>query len=107
MVSTRIEGLGAIAATEGIDVLFIGPADLSQSYGIPGQFDHELIRRAVDATATACKRHGKGWGMPVNSAEHANVLIEKRARFLCYGDDQTALVSGFRRARDLLRGLKV
>jgi len=97
----------ALAATEGIDVPFVGPADLSQSCGALGQFDRELIRRAVDATATACKRHGKGWGMSVDSAEHANVLIEKGARLLSYGEDQTALVSGFRWARDLLRGLKV
>jgi 2-keto-3-deoxy-L-rhamnonate aldolase RhmA len=101
-----IAEVDAIAATPGVDVLFVGPADLSQSYGILGQMDHDLIRRAVDATAAACKKHNKWWGMPVNNAEHARQLLAKGARFLAYGDDQAALVTGLSQVRDLANQLK-
>jgi len=48
-----------IAATKGIDILFVGPADLSQSYGVLGQLNHKYIVDAMEDTASACNKHGK------------------------------------------------
>ena len=53
-----VEDIDAIAATEGIDVLFIGPADLSQSFGIPLQIDHALMRTAAAARG---RSRGSAW----------------------------------------------
>ncbi|HWM73877.1 MAG TPA: aldolase/citrate lyase family protein, partial [Nocardioides sp.] len=48
----------AIAAIDGVDMLAIGANDLTAELGIPGQYDHPLVRDAVASVAQACKRHG-------------------------------------------------
>jgi 4-hydroxy-2-oxoheptanedioate aldolase len=76
-----------IAAVEGVDVLFFGPADFTILSGIPGQFDHPRVREAIETIADAARRAGKHWGMPVGSAERAKQLMDLGARFLCHGAD--------------------
>ena len=61
MVETE-EGVAnaeAIAAVPGVDVLMIGPSDLSNEFGIPGQVKHDRIRDAYHRVAAAAKKHGK------------------------------------------------
>ncbi|MDN5334295.1 MAG: 4-hydroxy-2-oxoheptanedioate aldolase [Sphaerochaeta sp.] len=57
-----IENIDEIAAVEGIDALLIGPADLSNSYGISGQFNHPIMDEAIQKVADAAKKHGKVFG---------------------------------------------
>ena len=52
-----------IAAIDGVDVLFVGPADLSHSLGIPGQFQHADYLGALDRVVAACRAHGKAAGI--------------------------------------------
>jgi 2-keto-3-deoxy-L-rhamnonate aldolase RhmA len=49
----------AIAAIDGVDVLALGANDLTAELGIPGQYDHPLVRDAVAAMAEACRKHGR------------------------------------------------
>jgi 2-keto-3-deoxy-L-rhamnonate aldolase RhmA len=49
----------AIAAVEGVDMLAIGANDLTSELGVPGQYDHPMVRDAVATVADACRRHGK------------------------------------------------
>lgn len=58
-----VDDVDAIAAVEGIDALLIGPADLSGSLGVPGEFNHPKMDEAIAKTAAACKKHGKIFGM--------------------------------------------
>lgn len=60
-----------IAAVEGVDHLFVGPADLSVTLGVPGQFLHPKCIAALERTAAAAKRHGKTWGTLSRDVEHA------------------------------------
>ena len=56
----------AIAAIDGVDVLFVGPADLTHSLGIPGQFQHPDYLAALDRpSSAACRAHGKAAGILV------------------------------------------
>src|SRR5215813_5720491 len=60
-----VAGLAAvdeIAAVDGIDVLWVGHYDLTNSMGIPGQFDHPDYLAALDTVAGAAKAHGKAAG---------------------------------------------
>src|SRR6185312_13940772 len=66
-----VECVDEIAALPGVDLLFVGPGDLSISYGVPFQFDHPLVLKAIDKVAEAAERAGKWWGIPTGSAEHA------------------------------------
>lgn len=52
-----------IAATDGVDVLFVGPADLSHSLGVPGQFGERVYQDALRGVVDACRAHGKAAGI--------------------------------------------
>lgn len=56
--------LDAIAAMPGVDVLFVGPGDLSLGLGQAGKMDSPDVMRIVQAVADACRRHGKIAGIP-------------------------------------------
>jgi 4-hydroxy-2-oxoheptanedioate aldolase len=84
----------AIAAVEGVDVLFFGPADFTVISGIPGQFDHPHVQEAIRTIADAARKAGKHWGMPCWSVEHGRQLLDRGARFLPYGADILMVKTG-------------
>ncbi len=77
----------AIAAVEGVDVLFFGPADFSVLAGTPGRFDGPVIDDALRRIASAAREAGIVWGMPAFSVDHARRLLDLGARFLTHGAD--------------------
>jgi 4-hydroxy-2-oxoheptanedioate aldolase len=91
---SALEAAAAIAAVPGIDVLMIGPADLSVIAGIPFQFDHPLIADAYRQVAQAAKRSGKWWGTVTANPEHSQMLLDLGARFICHGCDILMVKSG-------------
>lgn len=99
-VSIQIEMLGAlndaekIAAIDGVDLLFVGPNDLSQSLGILGQLGHEQLWQAIERVAAACRRHGKHWGIVPPSPELAERAVEMGCRMLTIGNDVMCLRRG-------------
>lgn len=64
-----VDQIEQIAATPGIDVIFIGVSDLSFSLGLRGRQDEPLLAEAIAKIITAAKRHGKWLGRPAGSAE--------------------------------------
>lgn len=94
-----VENIDDIAATEGIDILFVGPADLSQSFGIPLQTDHKIMRNAIERVAESAERHGKWWGLPVGNAEQGAAYQEMGARFLASGAAIIMLQQGYKQIR--------
>lgn len=100
-----VEDVDSIAATDGVDILFVGPADLSQSYGIPLQLQDPLIQGAIEQVAAAAARHGKAWGLPVGSAAAAERYYDMGARFLSCGAAIIMLQQGWRRIREDFDGL--
>ena len=82
-----VEHVEAIAAVEGIDVLWIGHFDLTNSLGIPGQFNHPAYRRAVDRVLEAASRTGKAAGFMVASPEEGRDLLARGFRCLAYWGD--------------------
>jgi len=81
-----------IVEVDGIDIVFLGPADLSHSYGVPGEFDHPLVLEAVDRLAELCSKHNRWWGMPC-PPEKATDLLAKGARFLAAGSDVVVIAN--------------
>lgn len=103
-----VDNMEAIIATPGIDAVFLGPADLTHSYGIPGQVEHPLIKSAIDRMAALCRKHGKHWGLPC-PPHKAPEMLEKGARILAAGADVIAIAENFRGLREGFRaaGLKI
>lgn len=98
-----VDQIDEIAAVPGYDLLFVGPGDLSLSYGVPMQMDHPLLLEAMRKVDDACKRHGKWWGTTSGSAEVAQRVVDLGARMFTAGGDHGCLVDGFRRSFDSFR----
>lgn len=89
-----VEEADAIAAIDGVDLLFVGPSDLSQSLGVTGEFFHEDCIAAIDRVAAACRNHGKAWGAVTVSPEHCAMLYEKGCRMLSPTSDSRLVNAG-------------
>jgi 2-keto-3-deoxy-L-rhamnonate aldolase RhmA len=104
-----LEGLAnadAIAAVEGVDVLFIGTSDLTAELGISGQMGHPKVIAAYEAVGAACKKHGKTLGMGgVYDEENAARYVGMGARFLLTGSDHSYIISGADQRINFFRGL--
>jgi len=82
-----VEQAEAIARVPGVDVLMLGPGDLSVVAGIPYQFDSPIIADAAKRIAEAARSAGKAWGTVTGSPEHTRSLMDLGATFLCHGAD--------------------
>ena len=82
-----LDNVEAIAAVEGVDVLWVGNFDLSNSMGIPGQFEHPRFLRALERTVEACQRHGKTAANLVNDPDEGARRLKDGFRCLAYGGD--------------------
>ncbi len=75
MVFVQVETAGAlnhldeIAAEKNVDVLFVGPNDLSQALGVPGQYEEPRYRAAVERVGAVAKEHGKAAGIMLRTAD--------------------------------------
>ncbi len=85
-----VEQAEEMAALNGVDVLFVGPGDLSQALGIPGQVGHPEVRKAIERVALACEKHGRAWGLPVD-CENVERYLEMGALFCSAGADVLGL----------------
>jgi len=82
-----VEIADQIAAVEGVDWLFVGPADLSVTLGVPGEFLHPKCIEAMKRVAAAVKRHNKSWGTLSVDPVHANRCRELGCQlFSVFGD---------------------
>src|SRR5579862_723996 len=72
-----VEKIDEIAATPGIDVLFIGTSDLSFSLGHRGKQDHPDVKQAVEKIVAAAKKHGKFLGRPAATVEQVREFREQ------------------------------
>lgn len=101
---TGLENVEQIAAVEGIDCLWIGHFDLTNSLGIPGQFDHPDFHAAIDKVLQVCNDSRKIPGFMASGVADANQLIERGFRAIAYGGDiwlyQQALADGLAAVRN-------
>ena len=98
-----MDNVDSIAVVEGIDVIFIGPVDLSQSYGVVSELDHPLIQKAIEKVAFTCKKYKKSWGLPVEPGESMQKMLEKGAQFFNITSEMEILLDGFRKTKEIFR----
>lgn len=99
-----VENAEAIAAVDGIDVLWIGHFDLTASLGIPAQFDHPDYLRAVERVLEACERHGKVPGIMVPDVATGTRLLDQGFRMMAYSGDLWILGQALQAGLTALRG---
>jgi len=86
--------LDAIAATPGVDVLFVGTGDLSFSFGLRGQQRHPRVEEAAGTVLEAARRHGKIAGRPAGTVEETQRYIEQGFLFFQAPSDLVLLERG-------------
>jgi 2-keto-3-deoxy-L-rhamnonate aldolase RhmA len=75
--ASAINHIDAIAATPGVDVLFVGTSDLSFSLGLRGRQDEPALDAAIARIVEAARRHGKFLGRPAGTPEAVRRHMEQ------------------------------
>ncbi len=101
-----LENLDKIAAVEGVDVLFIGPADLSMAMGIFGQFDHPTFIEALNKIVEAAQKTNKAIGILIFNPNDYDKYHNMGIRFIACGSDATFVAEGARLMAKKLNGFK-
>ena len=89
-----LDDLEEIAAMDGIDMLFFGPADFSQAIGAPFKFDHPKLVETMRRIPEVARRHGKFAGT-VSTFGNRQERIDMGYQFLSLGADVLMLTEGF------------
>lgn len=99
-VETRagLDALDEIAATEGVDGVFIGPADLSADMGYPGQPRHPEVVAAIHNAIKRIAAAGKAPGILWTDSDHAREAIADGARFVATAIDIITYANAIREA---------
>ncbi len=101
-VGIQIETAGAIAsvaeiaAVPDVDLLFVGPADISQVLGVPGDFENPRCLETIENIARACQEAGKPWGIVPRGPEYAERMAGWGCRMFVHGFDVHAVHAGIR-----------
>ena len=80
--TVAMERADEMLSLKGVDIAMVGPADLSISLGIPGQFDHPLLISTVDRLIEKCNRHGVVPGIQTRSLAMSKMWAERGMRFV-------------------------
>ncbi len=105
----QIESAAGVAAIDwivqlrGIDVLFVGPYDLSQSLGIPGETADPRVFEAGQRIVEKAAEKGIPVGCFTNSEEDAHRWLEIGVRYLCYSVDTVLLLRAMRAGLERLK----
>lgn len=94
--ANAIDAIPEIAAVAGIDVIFIGPRDLSATLGKLNQFDDAEVRGEVDRAAAAILKSGRILGSIAGAGLTAKEMAAKGFRFIIPGSDVSLLGRGVR-----------
>ena len=101
-----LDNLDEIAAVEGVDILFIGPADLSMAMGIFGQFDHPTFTDALNKIVQAAQKTNKAIGILLFNPDDYDKYHNMGIRFIACGSDATFVAEGARNMAKKLNEFK-
>jgi 2-keto-3-deoxy-L-rhamnonate aldolase RhmA len=108
-----IESVAAVANLEkildvgGIDVIFVGPNDLSISMGIPDEYDNPRFIETMDYIVRTASARGVAAGAHWHSEELVHFWMNRGSRFVLFGSDIWALNEGYRSALRNFKGVDV
>jgi 4-hydroxy-2-oxoheptanedioate aldolase len=98
MIETKqaLENLDDILSVEGLDAIYVGPADLSLTLGCTPKFDQEEkpVVEAIDYIIAKAKQHGVFAGIHNGTPEYAQRMIGKGFRFVTLGSDARLMAAG-------------
>ncbi len=93
---SAVDHAAEIAAIDGVDVLFVGPADLSHSLGVAGRFDDPVYLTALERVVAAADGAGKATGILLRDAAALPRHLALGFRFIGLGSDGNFIADGAR-----------
>ena len=96
----------AILATPGVDVAFLGPYDMSQTLGVPGEVTHPKVRETMGAIVSAAERNGVVVGCFANTPEQAELWLGEGVRYLAYSVDAHLFLNAAKGVRASVDGIR-
>jgi len=103
---SALNSVDEIASVEGVDVLFVGPADLSFALEIPRDFKNPKFISALEKVVAACEKSGKVAGILAFSPEAAVEYKKLGFKFIAISGDSTFLASAITSALEIAKGEK-
>jgi 4-hydroxy-2-oxoheptanedioate aldolase len=100
-----IENIEKIAKTKGVDVLFVGPYDLSQSLGIPGRVNDPEIFECIAKAVKVAEANGMICGAFANDENYVKKLIDLGVKYITCKVDCNVLASAYKTLRENIEGL--
>ncbi|MBC7779803.1 MAG: aldolase [Proteobacteria bacterium] len=100
-----LDDLDAICQVEGLDAVMIGPDDLSQALGVPGELDHPRLQAAREQVIETCSRHSVPWGFSCQDVASAEKWLARGIQWMPYQNDAAALFNTFAGAATQLKKL--
>jgi 2-keto-3-deoxy-L-rhamnonate aldolase RhmA len=98
-----VEARDELLAVPGVDAVMVGPADLSVSLGVPGDFQHPRMVEAMEAVRDSCLAHGVAPGTQTRAPSFARFWKERGMKFLGCSNDWGMLLD---RATEIVSMLK-
>ena len=98
-----IKNLDEILTLPELDIVFIGPYDISQALGVLGEVNHPKVLAAIDEIISKTKKAGKAAGIIAANAEAAKKLIAKGAQYICLSSDFAMVAES---GKQLIKGCK-
>ncbi len=98
-----IELVEQIAATDGVDGLYVGPGDLSVDLGVPGQWDAPVLQNAISRITDACRRHRKIAACHADDMNRVGTLVAMGVRMIGHYCDIGLLARGASEAAQTFR----
>ena len=91
-----VQNAKQIAAVDGVDVLFVGPMDLSLSVGLPGRFEDPDYRAILAQVASVARDSGKAAGILLPSIQLLEMVYDMGYRFVAAGSDGGMVMQGMK-----------
>ncbi|MCX7845408.1 MAG: aldolase/citrate lyase family protein [Dictyoglomaceae bacterium] len=92
---SAIDHLEDLITIEGVDAVLIGPNDLSQSLGFPGQINHPLVQEYIQILVDKCNRLNFPCGIHLESPDTLIPWMEKGMRVIMCSNDINIIVDTF------------
>jgi 4-hydroxy-2-oxoheptanedioate aldolase len=101
-----VQAADSIASVEGVDMILVGPSDLTAEMGIHGQYENDHFHYAVESVAAACRSHGVALGIAgIKSLDLLHRFVGLGLRFISAGTDIGMMTEAATTRAQALRGL--
>jgi len=98
-----LDMLSEIVKVPGLDAVMIGPDDLSQNLGVPGEMKHPKMAAARERVIEVCDGAGMPWGFSCQSVADGEQWLERGMRWLPYANDAAVMFNAFSEAAGALK----